>query len=244
MTRSAAAMALAAASLALVGCVPAAERTPPPAPEAEPARFAPAAPIVASSAPGPLPFEERADAAWLASTAAATGIPERALRAYASATLVSNAENLSCGASWNTLAGMGWVESQHGAIFDGAIGAEGTVSPKIFGVPLDGGDTANVPDSDDGAIDEDSSVDRAVGPLQLIPDTWRNWHVDADGDGVEDLHDLDDASLAAVHYLCRAGGELSTEEGWRAGILAWNRSETYLEDVAARAVGYAAAASG
>lgn len=227
-----------AASVTLSGCVAAAEPTPPPA--TGPATFAPAAPVVASAGPGPLPFSQRADDAWLASTAEATGIPERALRAYAAATLVSNAENPTCGASWNTLAGIGWIESQHGGIVDGTIAADGTVSPKIFGVPLDGVDTAGIPDSDDGAIDGDPTVDRAVGPLQLIPDTWRNWRVDANADGVEDVHNIDDAALAAVHYLCRAGGDLSTEEGWRTGILAWNRSETYLEDVATWANRYAA----
>ncbi len=237
-TRAAAGVTLAAASVVLAGCVPTGAPSVSRSPEIEIPRFAPPAEIVVSTESGPLQFSERADATWLASTAEATGIPERALRAYAAATIVSNAENPSCAASWNTLAGMGWIESHHGEIFGGTVGADGTVTPKIFGVALDGGDTANIPDSDAGLIDEDPTVDRAVGPLQLIPDTWRNWHTDANGDGVEDVHNIDDSALAAVHYLCRAGGDLSVEEGWRSGILAWNRSEAYLEDVASWADRY------
>ena len=200
--------------------------------------FAPPAAVV-EAAVTPTEFHLQADAAWLASIGSATGIPERALQAYASAALVSGREDPECAIGWNTLAGIGWVESRHGVIFDGTIEADGTALPHIFGVSLDGDGVALIPDSDGGEIDGDASVDRAVGPMQFIPGTWRSWRVDAGGDGDEDPHNIDDASLAAAHYLCRAGGDLATEDGWRAGVLAYNRSESYAADVARAAVGYA-----
>lgn len=235
-------VASAALLVALAGCAVPGE----PADPAAAPTFAPPA-AVTSAAVLPPEFHLQADAAWLESTGSATGIPERALQAYASAALVSGREDPDCGISWNTLAGIGWVESRHGVIFDGMIEADGTALPHIFGVSLDGDGVALIPDSDGGEIDGDASVDRAVGPMQFIPDTWRNWNVDANRDGVADPHHIDDASLAAVAYLCRAGGDLTTEAGWRAAVLAWNRSEQYVDDVAAAAVGYdeqAAAAEG
>jgi membrane-bound lytic murein transglycosylase B len=205
----------------------------------EPAEFAAGAPLVEAVSDAPLAFSETVDAEWVGSVAAETGIPERALRAYAGAAINSNRENPACAASWNTLAGIGFIESRHGEVFDGSIDANGTVSPPVYGVPLDGDGVASIPDSDGGAIDGDATVDRAVGPMQMIPGAWRNWHVDANRDGVEDPQNIDDAALAAVHYLCRAGGDLSTRDGWRTGILAWNHSETYLQDVAGWANRYA-----
>lgn len=237
----AAALAVAASvALVLAGCV---ADPPEPRVESEPrehVRFPHPALVVEAVSDAPLAFSETADSGWVSGVAAATGIPERAVRAYAGAAIRSNRENPACAASWNTLAGIGQVESAHGAIFGGMIDESGTVGPPVYGIPLDGDGVASIPDSDGGAIDADATVDRAVGPLQLIPDTWRNWHVDASGDGVEDPHNIDDAALAAVHYLCRAGGDLSTEDGWRAGILAWNRSDQYVQDVADWANRYAA----
>ncbi len=86
--------------------------------------------------------------------------------------------------------------------------------------------------------------DRAVGPFQLIPQTWRNWHTDGNGDGVEDPHNFDDAAMAATNYLCRASSPQDTEEGWRAAITAYNSAGGYLDAVASRAAAYAAAAKG
>ena len=65
-------------------------------------------------------------------------------------------------------------------------------------------------------IDGDPDIDRAVGPMQLIPQTWRNWHVDGGADGVEDPQNIDDAATAAANYLCRSSIGMDTEAGWRA----------------------------
>ena len=80
--------------------------------------------------------------------------------------------------------------------------------------------------------------------MQLIPQTWRNWHVDGGGDGVEDPQNIDDAAVAAANYLCRSSIAMDTEDGWRAAISAYNSSDTYLSNVAAAAVSYTELAAG
>lgn len=183
------------------------------------------------------------DPAWVAEVAAATGIPERALAAYAGAALVKADQMPGCGLGWATIAGVAATESDHGRHGGSSVGPDGTVSPPIYGVALDGADTAHIPDSDGGAIDGDAEFDRAVGPFQLIPQTWRNWHTDGGGDGVEDPHNIDDAAMAAANYLCRAasglGLDFTTEDGWRAGIRSYNASDEYLATVARFAERYA-----
>ena len=201
--------------------------------------WAPAAspPAIAATATGP-GVAGQVDAEWLATTAERTGIPVRALAAYAGVALEKASAMPSCGLSWNTLAAIGFAESRHGSHDGSSLGADGTVTPGIFGVALSGGDTEHVPDSDGGEIDGDASFDRAVGPMQLIPQTWRNWHIDASGDGVEDPQNIDDATMATANYLCRASGDMTTETGWRAGIAAYNGAESYIRAVAAAGVSY------
>ena len=206
------------------------------------ARFATAAPVSAATAPAGPALSTLADPAWVAATARKTGIPPRALAAYAGVAI--SFESRECGIGWNTLAGIGEIESRHGTIFGGRIAADGTATPAIFGVPLDGGAIANIPDSDKGVIDGDSTIDRAVGPMQLIPEAWRNWHADGNADGVQDPQNIDDATLAAAAYLCRAGGKtVATESSWRQAVLAYNRSQQYLNDVIRYSTGYARAAA-
>lgn len=180
-----------------------------------------------------------ADAAWVERVASAAGIPARALAAYAGAALLTAEVNPDCGIGWNTLAGLGAIESDHGRHAGSRIGADGTAVPGIFGVALDGGDTDTVTDSDGGVIDGDAVHDRAVGPLQLIPESWRNWGYDGNGDGAVDPQNIDDAAVAASNYLCRASrdsGPMSAEVGWRAGIDAYNSAGGYAEAVARAAI--------
>lgn len=181
-----------------------------------------------------------ADPGWITRVAAATSIPVTALKAYAGVTLQVAAANPRCELSWNTLAGIGWVESRHGLIRGTTLATDGTLSPPLYGVALDGNGFAHVPDSDGGAIDGDTVGDRAVGPMQFLPDSWRNWHIDANGDGVENPQNIFDATMAAAHYLCRAAGTLGTEGGWERGVLAYNSSRQYLGDVMDAANRYAA----
>jgi hypothetical protein len=201
----------------------------------------PASAPVAAAEPG-IGMQGRVDAEWVEQTAAATGIPARALVAYAGAAIFKSQEMPECALSWSTLAGVGKIESDHGRHDGSSLDAEGNAVPPIFGIALDGGNTAEITDTDDGAIDGDTEFDRAVGPMQLIPQTWRNWHTDGGGDGVEDPQNIDDAAAAAANYLCRSSIDMDTEAGWRAAISAYNSSDTYLSNVAAATVAYTEAA--
>ena len=185
-----------------------------------------AAPVVAAQPTG-AGVAGLVDPAWLAETAESTDIPARALAAYAGVAIWKAEQMPACGLSWNTLAAIGYAESRHGTHDGSAVSPDGTVAPPIFGIALVGGATANIPDSDEGAIDGDGQIDRAVGPMQLIPQTWRNWHADANGDGVEDPQNIDDATMASANYLCRASGDMATEAGWSAGIAAYNSDPAY-----------------
>ena len=180
---------------------------------------------------------------WSRRVAAATGIPERALIAYAGAALTANDIKPGCGLGWNTLAGIGLIESDHGRHDGSRLGTDGTAVPPILGIVLDGGDTANIPDSDNGEFDGDTRYDRAVGPMQLIPSSWRNWAYDGNVDGAIDPQNIDDAAVAAANYLCRASdSDMASRAGWRTGIIAYNSATGYLESVAAAAQRYGSAA--
>lgn len=200
----------------------------------------PPAPPTKASGPGK-GVAGRVDPEWVAEASAATGIPERALAAYAGVALAKAAEMPACGLSWATLAGIGAVESDHGRHGGNVLDEKGTARPGIFGVALDGVGVALIPDSDDGRIDGDPELDRAVGPMQFIPEAWRNWNVDGNGDGTMDPQNIDDATLAAANYLCRASTAYDTEEGWAAGVRAYNSATTYAGTVARFAIRFAEA---
>ena len=184
-----------------------------------------------------------ADPAWVSSTSKAAGIPARALAAYAGTALGLSVVKPGCQLSWNTLAGIGWVESHHGTIFGGSIGADGVATPPIFGIPLDGkNSTKAMPDFDHGDFDGTAEFDRAVGPMQIVPRTWAAWHADGNNDGEEDGQNIDDSALAAGRYLCYYGKDLSTKEGWQKALYGYNQVSKYMADVAAKANEYAKAA--
>jgi membrane-bound lytic murein transglycosylase B len=208
-----------------------------------PAPTAVAAPRPADAPSTAGPAGASADPAWTERTAAATGIPARALRAYAAAALTVAAEQPACGLSWNTLAGIGAIETRHGSHGGAVLRDDGYPDPAIRGIPLDGTRSAVIRDTDGGRWDGDTVWDRAVGPMQFIPDTWERWGADGNGDGRADPNQIDDAALAAGRYLC-ADGEMTSVEGWRSAILSYNRLEEYVDDVAGMADGYAARAAG
>ena len=211
---------------------------PPPAPPPTAARTA------APSQPLPA-FEPRpgiaslADADWVAGVAADAGIPDRAMAAYAGAALRLADEQPACGLGWNTLAGIGLVESEHGRIDGGAIDADGVAVPAITGIPLTGEGTAAHPDTDAGALDGDPRWDRAVGPMQFIPQTWADWGADGNADGMVDPQQIDDAALAAGRYLCAEGGDLASGAAWLHAVRGYNDSDAYLRRVADAAAQYA-----
>jgi hypothetical protein len=195
-------------------------------------------PVLAAEPAGP-GYVDRIDPRWATETASRTGIPELALLAYAGAVVRSREVYPDCGIGWNTLAGIGVVESDHGRHDGSVVGDDFRVRPDIFGVVLDGGETENIPDSDGGAIDGISDFDRAVGPMQLIPQTWESWPSDGNGDGIPDPQNIADSAIAAANHMCRAATEMESPDGWRAGIAAYNNATTYGQAVATAAQRYA-----
>ncbi|OXM60691.1 lytic transglycosylase domain-containing protein [Amycolatopsis vastitatis] len=182
-------------------------------------------------------------AQWASQVAAVTGVPARALSAYGNAELAMRADQPNCRISWATLAGIGRIESNHGQYAGAVLGADGRPSKPIVGVPLDGSAGVQaIGDTDGGRYDGDAGVDRAVGPMQFIPGTWRKWASDGNGDGLGDPQQIDDAALAAARYLCAGGRDMASPSGWWAGILSYNNSTEYAQKVFGLADGYAKAA--
>ena len=180
---------------------------------------------------------------WASQVAAASGVPARALSAYGNAELAMRADQPKCKISWATLAGIGRIESNHGQYAGAVLGADGRPSKPIIGVPLDGSAGVQaIGDTDGGRYDGDAGVDRAVGPMQFIPSTWRKWASDGNGDGLGDPQQIDDAALAAARYLCAGGRDMASPSGWWAGILSYNNSTEYAQKVFGLADGYAKAA--
>jgi membrane-bound lytic murein transglycosylase B len=177
---------------------------------------------------------------WSDRVAEATGIPVRALRAYGRAALAMRQTAPGCHLSWATLAGIGRVESDHGRYGGAVILPGGDESKPIVGVPLDGsGNVAAIGDSDGGALDGDVAHDRAVGPMQFIPSTWRKYASDGNGDGKGNPENVDDAALGAAHYLCVAGRDMATPAGWWSGLMSYNNSVAYGQKVFGLADTYA-----
>lgn len=171
-------------------------------------------------------------AAWAARIAPITGIPQRALEAYASAQATVASVQPGCHLSWATLAGLANIESRHGTYQGRTLGADGRSTPPIIGIPLDGGPNVRaIRDTDGGVLDGDTVWDRAVGPFQFIPTTWARWGTDGNGDGRADPQNIDDAALTAGRYLCADGKDLATGDGWSRAVLSYNNSVQYLQDV-------------
>jgi murein DD-endopeptidase MepM/ murein hydrolase activator NlpD len=71
----------------------------------------------------------------------------------------------------------------------------------------------------------------AIGWMQFMPSTWLRWGVDANGDGVADPWNPDDAVFSAARYLAAAGG---TTDLYR-GVYAYNHADWYVKQVLALA---------
>ena len=76
----------------------------------------------------------------------------------------------------------------------------------------------------------------AMGWMQFIPSTWEMYGVDANGDGVKDPYNPEDAIFAAASYLSAAGMPADTY----GAIYAYNHADWYVAEVLANAACYAA----
>jgi membrane-bound lytic murein transglycosylase B len=171
------------------------------------------------------------------------GIPVMVLRAYHLAADRLAKEQPSCKLPWWLLAGIGHTESGHAE--GGRLTVDGTTRGLILGPRLNGGikGDAVITDTDHGLLDGDTGYDRAVGPMQFIPSTWARWAADGNGDGKKNPSNIFDATLAAAHYLCADGRDLSTLPGLDAAVLSYNHSQPYLETVLAWGMAYRDGAS-
>jgi len=162
-----------------------------------------------------------------------------ALQAYRVAAEAANAAIPECGVDWSLLAGIGRVESRHGTYGGATLTNNGDVRGPIIGIALDGSrDTAVVPDSDGGLLDGDTVFDRAVGPMQFIPSTWRGFGIDGNGDGIADPQNIYDSATAAALYLCDRGS-LESQGALRSAILTYNNSGRYVDAVLVYTARYA-----
>jgi len=169
---------------------------------------------------------------WAQQLSVRVSIPVTALQAYGYAELVVGSTTPACGLRWTTLAAIGLVESGHGSANGATLTPSGQALPPIIGLPLDGnGGRGLIRDTDAGQLDNDRTYDRAVGPMQFIPSTWRTAGVDADNDSIKDPHDIDDAALAAANYLCSGARDLATPSGWWSAILSYNDVRRYAQAV-------------
>ncbi len=74
----------------------------------------------------------------------------------------------------------------------------------------------------------------AMGWMQFIPSTWEGYGVDANGDGVRDPYNPEDAIFAAANYLSAAGMPADTY----GAIYAYNHADWYVAEVLANAACY------
>ncbi len=75
----------------------------------------------------------------------------------------------------------------------------------------------------------------AQGWMQFMPETWAGYGVDANGDGVADPYNPEDAIFAAANYLSASG----MPEDTYGAIFAYNHADWYVADVLANAGCYA-----
>jgi hypothetical protein len=129
----------------------------------------------------------------------------------------------SCNLKVSLLAAIGQVES--GSLVGVRLDARHRTS--ILGPVLDGRGFAAIPDTDNGRWDGNTRWDRAMGPMQFLPSTWRTFGVDGDGDGVADPQDVEDATASAAAYLCYGGRDLAQPSVLRSAVLSYNHSAAY-----------------
>lgn len=98
---------------------------------------------------------------------------------------------------------------------------------------------ALIEDSDGGELDGDTTFDRAVGPMQFIPQTWRLFEQDGNLDEELDPQNIYDASLASARYLCASTSTMTTVEGELRAYFAYNHDTEYSENVRAAGLEYA-----
>jgi hypothetical protein len=161
------------------------------------------------------------------------GIPGIVLQAYQRAEQRLGTDQPGCHLPWSLLAGVGKVESNHAD--DGYVDGAGRTRRPILGPVLNGSHGfAAIRDTDGGKWDGDRTWDRAVGPMQFIPASWRRWA--AAGGDPDNVYD---SAVAAGRYLCAGGRDLSVPGQQADAVFAYNHSDSYVKLVLSWAHSYA-----
>jgi hypothetical protein len=206
-----------------------------------PSESAPAAPSAPDPFPSPTPSTSPSGtpaqpnttqlrpemyAPWAQSLTTKLNIPVVALQAYAWAQYTTDQTIPNCHISWTLLAGIGRAESDHGQENGARLNADGTSTPKILGPTL-----TSFRDTDNGVLDGDKVHERAVGPMQFIPDTWKSYASDGNADGQADPFNIYDASVASAKLLCGNNRDLRKGADWAGAVYAYNHLNSYVANV-------------
>lgn len=159
--------------------------------------------------------------------------PPVVMAAYENAASRANMLFPSCSITWSVLAAIGEIESHHGASGGSSRpGWNGIEKPPILGLRLNGSNGIRaIKDTDHGRYDGDRKWDRAVGPMQFLPGTWKTFGVDADGDGVANPQSIRDSAAAAADYLCKGNANLGDPTQLATAIFSYNAADWYVSDV-------------
>ncbi|MEV6909333.1 lytic murein transglycosylase [Amycolatopsis sp. NPDC051071] len=167
----------------------------------------------------------------------ALGIPASMMKAYRNAADILAKELPGCHIDWALIASIGRIESNHAR--GGYVDAKGNTLEPILGPVLNGaGPFAAISDTDGGKFDGDTVWDRAVGPTQFIPSTWKGYASDGNGDGESNPNNIYDATLGSGRYLCSGGVDLGSEQTQRVAVYRYNHSLSYVDTVIRWAVSY------
>ena len=173
-------------------------------------------------------------------TVMVSGIPPVAMQAYRNAAQQLARTAPGCHIAWWLVAGIGFVESGHAASGGShQAGWSGVARPPIYGPVLNGSHGyLPIRDTDNGAYDGDRRWDRAVGPMQFLPSTWRSWgpHV---GSGLASPQNIRAAATATAGYLCAGGLDLSQPRAMALAVYSYNHSFDYVRLVLSVAARYA-----
>ena len=67
----------------------------------------------------------------------------------------------------------------------------------------------------------------AIGWMQFMPDTWARWGVDANGDGIADPWNAEDAIYSAARYLAASGAATDISSA----VFSYNHAQWYVDEV-------------
>ncbi|MEX2623966.1 MAG: peptidoglycan DD-metalloendopeptidase family protein [Acidimicrobiia bacterium] len=169
-----------------------------------------------------------------AAAGGALGIPPIVFSAYVAAEANASSIASGCAVDWPVVAGIWKVESGHATFGGRTITPAGDVTPPLYGPTLDGSrpGTAVIPDTDKGVLDGNLTWDRAVGPAQFLPGSWRAYGQDGNQDGVTDPQNVYDAALGTVAHLCLTSpGDYTNPDDLTRALRRYNNSAEYVTTV-------------